>query len=87
MLEFATEIAALAAASVQIALLVFEKIKNGDNSKKSYDSLNRRKIPKVGHKRSFLFTPPAPPDINDLDGTKTHDKTFAVLGGFWHSAA
>ena len=38
-------------------------------------------------KRSFLSRPPALPSIKGLGRTKTHDKTFAVLGGFWHSAA
>jgi hypothetical protein len=41
----------------------------------------------VGQIRSFLSLPPALPRIKDLAGTKTHDKTFAVLGGFWHDAA
>jgi hypothetical protein len=40
-----------------------------------------------GQKQSFLSLPPALTRIKDLGGTKTHDKTFAVLGGFWHSAA
>ena len=40
-----------------------------------------------GPKRSFLALPPALPRIKVLGGTKTHDKTFAVLGGFWHDAA
>jgi hypothetical protein len=35
----------------------------------------------------FCPNRPALPHIKGLDGTKTHDKTFAVLGGFWHSAA
>jgi hypothetical protein len=35
----------------------------------------------------FCPDPPALPRIKDLGRTKTHDKTFAVLGGFWHSAA
>ena len=35
-----------------------------------------------GHKRSFLSLPPALPCIKGLGGTKTHDKTFAVLGEF-----
>ena len=26
------------------------------------------------------------PRIKGLGWTKTHDKTFAVLGGFWHDA-
>ena len=30
---------------------------------------------------------PALPRIKGLGWTKTHDKTFVVLGGFWHSAA
>ena len=37
--------------------------------------------------RSFLSLPPALPRIKGLGWTKTHDKTFVVLGGFWHSAA
>ncbi len=30
---------------------------------------------------------PALPRINGLGWTKTRDKTFAVLGGFWHGVA
>jgi hypothetical protein len=37
--------------------------------------------------RSFLSRPPALPHIKGLGWTKTRDKTFAVLGGFWHDAA
>lgn len=37
-------------------------------------------------KWSFLSRSPALPRIKDLAGTKTSDKTFAVLGGFWHDA-
>lgn len=33
-------------------------------------------------KRSFLTTLPTPTDFNKLTGTKTHDKTNHVLGGF-----
>jgi hypothetical protein len=40
-----------------------------------------------GQKWSFLSRPPAVPRIKDLGGTKTHDKTFVVLGDFWHHAA
>ena len=46
-----------------------------------------RKCKWCRRKRSFLSSPPALPHIKDLGGTKTHDKAFAVLGGFWHSAA
>ncbi len=35
----------------------------------------------------LLKTTPALPRIKGLGWTKTSDKTFAVLGGFWHSAA
>lgn len=35
----------------------------------------------------FWPDPPALPRINGLGWTKTRDKTFAVLGGFWHDAA
>jgi len=35
----------------------------------------------------FCPAPPALSGIKDLGGTKTYDKAFAVLGGFWHSAA
>jgi hypothetical protein len=41
----------------------------------------------VGRKWSFLALPPALPQIKGLGWTKTYDKTFAVLGGFWHDAA
>ena len=40
-----------------------------------------------GQNRSFLSRSPALPHIKRLGWTKTHDKTFVVLGGFWHSAA
>jgi hypothetical protein len=39
--------------------------------------------PKTGR---FCPGPPALPRIKGLGWTKTHDKTFAVLGGFWHDA-
>ena len=35
----------------------------------------------------FCPAPPALPHIKGLGWTKTHDNTFAVLGGFWHDAA
>lgn len=35
----------------------------------------------------FCPDPPALPHIKGLGWTKTHGKTFAVLGGFWHDAA
>jgi hypothetical protein len=38
-------------------------------------------------KRSFMPPRPAPRQINRLDWTKTHGKTFAVLAGFCHSEA
>lgn len=41
----------------------------------------------LGQIRSFLSLPPALPRIKALGWTKTHDKTFVVLRGFWHSAA
>lgn len=41
----------------------------------------------AGETGQFLAPCPAPPKIKRLGGTKSHDKTFAVLGGFWHSVA
>jgi hypothetical protein len=35
----------------------------------------------------FLSRSPTLHYIKGLGWTKPHDKTFAVLGGFWHSAA
>lgn len=51
--------------------------------------MQRRKSPQSGHvrafnKRSFLSRHYALPGIKDLGWTKPHDKTFAVLGVFWH---
>lgn len=37
--------------------------------------------------RRFCPDRPALPHIKGIGWTKTHDKTFAVLGGFWHSVA
>lgn len=42
---------------------------------------------RLGQKQSFLARAPALPRVKDLAGTITHDKTFAVLGGFWHCSA
>lgn len=41
----------------------------------------------AGGNGRFCPDRPALPRIKDLDWTKTHDKTFAVLGGFWHDVA
>ena len=40
-----------------------------------------------GQIRSFVPPFPAPRQINRLDWTKTHGKTFVVLAGFCHIEA
>ncbi len=48
--------------------------------------MSRAHLGRQGLKRWFLSLGPAARLFSALNGTKPHDKTIAVLGGFWHGS-